>query len=86
MDERLRDARRPFLMGAHHRWRASIAAAEGRTEEAVRLLDLAVRQGHRLMDSPPNLTVHVDPDFGSVEKSPAFKAMLEALTEASAPR
>ena len=84
MDDRLKNIRRPFVMGAPHRWRAAIAAVEGRSEEAIRLLDMAVRQGHRLMDSPPNLTVHLDADFVGIEKTAAYKAMLQGLTDGSA--
>jgi tetratricopeptide (TPR) repeat protein len=84
IDERLAKVQRPFLMGANHRWRAAIAAAQGRTAEAVAHLETATRQGLRLMDSPPNLTIHLDPDFVGIEKTAAFKAMLKSLAEASA--
>ncbi|HET9425691.1 MAG TPA: FlgO family outer membrane protein [Gemmatimonadaceae bacterium] len=84
IDEHLRTLRRPFLMGGALRWRAAIASAQGRTADAVSLLDQAVRQGLRLMDTPQNLTVHADADFVGIEKTPAYKAMLQALADASA--
>lgn len=84
MDELLKRVRKPYLMGAASRWRAVIAMAEGKTDEAVSLLDQAVRQGHRLMDTPPNLTVHVDADFVGIEKTAAWKAMLQGLADAFA--
>jgi tetratricopeptide (TPR) repeat protein len=83
IDDRLRVMKGPYLMGAPLRWRAAIAATQGRTDEAVALLETAVRQGHRLMDTPPNLTVHLDADFVGIEKTPAYRAMLQALAEAS---
>jgi hypothetical protein len=83
MDERLKRVQKPYLMGANHRWRAVIAAAQGKTDEAVALLDMAVRQGHRLMDSPPNFTVHLDPDLMGLEKTAAWKGLLQGLADAS---
>jgi hypothetical protein len=76
----------PFLMGAPLRWRAAIASVQDRKDEAVALLEAAVRQGHRLMDTPPNLTVHLDADFVGIEKTPAYRAMLQALAESSGAR
>ncbi len=84
MDDRLKASNRPFLMGAPQRWRAAIASVQGRTDDAVELLETAVRGGHRLLDSPPNLTVHLDADFAGIEKTPAYLAMIERLVEASA--
>jgi tetratricopeptide (TPR) repeat protein len=84
MDDRLKRVRQPYLMGAPLRYRAAIAMAAGQTDEAVDLLEMAVRQGMRLLDSPPNLTIHLDPDFVGVEKTAAYKAMVQALAEASA--
>jgi hypothetical protein len=84
MEERLGRIRGPYLMGRPMRWRAAIAAVEGRTDEAVARLDMAVRQGLRLMDSPPNLTVHLDADFAGLEKTAAYRAMLKSLADASA--
>jgi TolB-like protein len=86
MEERLKKVSLPFPMGAALRWRAVIASAQGRTSEAVALLDQAVRQGLRLMDTPPNITVHLDPDFVGIEKTPAWKAMLQSLADASLPK
>ena len=83
IDDRLKTMKGPYLMGATFRWRAAIAAAQGRGDEAVALLETAVRQGHRLMDTPPNLTVHLDADFVGIEKTPAYRAMLQSLAEAS---
>jgi tetratricopeptide (TPR) repeat protein len=83
MEERLKSLGSPFPMGAGLRWRAAIASAQGKTAEAVALLDQAVRHGLRLMDTPPNLTVHLDPDFAGIEKTPAWKAMLQSLADAS---
>jgi hypothetical protein len=84
IEERLGRIRGPYLMGGPMRWRAAIAAVEGRTDEAVARLDMAVRQGLRLMDSPPNLTVHLDADFAGLEKTAAYGAMLKSLADASA--
>jgi hypothetical protein len=84
MDERLKRVNKPYLMGANHRWRAVIAAAEGKPADATALIDMAVRNGHRLMDTPPNLTAHVDRDLVALEKTPAWKSMLEGLSDASA--
>jgi TolB-like protein len=83
IDDRLRNYRQPFVMGSALRWRAAIAAVQGRTDEAVSLLEMAVRQGLRLMDSPPNLTIHLDADFAGIEKTPAYRAMLQTLSDAS---
>lgn len=83
MEERLKKVGSPFPMGAGLRWRAAIASAQGKTAQAVALLDEAVRQGLRLMDTPPNLTVHLDPDFVGIEKTPDWKAMLQSLADAS---
>jgi hypothetical protein len=84
MDERLRSVRGLYLMGAPLRWRAVIAAAQGKTDEAVVRLESATRQGFRLFDNPTNLTVHLDRDFVGIEKTAAYKAMLQSLTDASA--
>lgn len=84
IDERLAKMKRPFLMGGALRWRAAIAAVQGRTEEALSLLEMAVRQGHRLMDTPHNLSVHIDGDFAGIEKTPGYKAMLQALADGAA--
>ena len=83
MDARLKAARGPYLMGGPLRWRAVIASVSGKPDEAVSLLDDAVRQGFRLFDNPINLTVHLDRDFVGLEKTAAFKAMLQTLTDAS---
>ena len=83
MDDRLRAARGLYLMGGPHKWRAVIASAQGKTDEAVSLLDMGVRQGYRLLDNPPNLTVHLDRDFVGIEKTAPYKAMLQSLTDAS---
>ena len=74
--------KRPFLMGQALRWRANIAAAEGRVPEACALLESAVRQGLRLMDTPLNLTVHLDGDFVAARAHPAYAAMLQSLADA----
>ena len=83
IDARLSRMRGPYLMGAPNRWRAAIAYVQGRQEDAVALLEMAVRQGMRLMDSPQNLTVHVDPDFVGLEKTAGFRGMLQSLAAAS---
>jgi hypothetical protein len=79
IDRHLTAMKRPFLMGRHLRWRADIAAVEGRNDEAAALLERAVRQGHRMMDTPLNLTVHLDGDFDAFRKSPAYASMLQSL-------
>jgi tetratricopeptide (TPR) repeat protein len=84
MDERLARVRGPYLMGGPQRWRAVIASAQGKTEDAVQLLDAAIRQGFRLLDNPVNLTVHLDRDFVGLEKTAAYKAMVQSLTDATA--
>lgn len=85
IDRRLATLKRPYLAGGAHRWRANIAAVEGRNDDALALLELAVRQGHRLMDTPLNHIVHVDADFVTIQKSAGFKTMLQTLAE-STPR
>jgi tetratricopeptide (TPR) repeat protein len=84
MDDLLKNVNRPFPMGAPERWRAAIAAVQGRTADAVELLEKAIRRGHRLLDSPPNLTVHLDADFEGIEKTPAYRTMLQSLVDESA--
>jgi DNA-binding SARP family transcriptional activator/TolB-like protein len=81
VDSHLATMKRPFLMGGASRWRANIAAVQGRAPEACALLELAVRQGHRLMDTPLNLTVHLDGDFVAVRTHPAYAAMLQSLAD-----
>ncbi len=44
-DQWLERVDRPFLRGAHTRWRAAIAAALGDRERAVRLLEQAYQEG-----------------------------------------
>jgi tetratricopeptide (TPR) repeat protein len=83
MDAKLRSIRGPYLMGGPQRWRAVIASAQGMSEEAVSLLDTAIRQGYRLLDNPVNLTVHLDRDLVGIEKTAEYKAMIRSLTEAS---
>lgn len=82
IDAHLAKVNRPFLMGKALRWRASIAAAEGRATDAFGLLEMAVRQGNRLMDTPINLTIHLDQDFVPLLKLPAYAAMLQSLADA----
>jgi hypothetical protein len=72
-------------MGGPLRWQATIAVAQGKTEEAMALLETGVRQGYRLLDNPANVTIHLDRDFVGIEKTSAYKAMLQSLTDASAP-
>ena len=81
VDSHLASMKRPFLMGRTLRWRADIAAVQGRAGDACLLLEQAVRQGHRLMDTPLNLTVHLDGDFGAVRSHPAYAALLQSLAE-----
>ena len=81
VDAHLATMKRPFLMGRALRWRANIAAVRGRAPEACALLEQAVRQGHRLMDTPLNLTVHLDGDFVAVRSHPAYSAMLQSLAD-----
>lgn len=85
MDARLAALRLPFAMGAPMRARAAIAMVRGQRAEAIRYLELAVRQGLRLMDNPPNLTVHLDADFVGLEKTAEYKAMLKTLAEEAGP-
>jgi hypothetical protein len=79
IDAHLASLTRPFLHGRHLRWRASIAAARGNADDATTLLEAAVRQGFRLIDTPTQLTVHLDTDFHELHKTPAFQAMLARL-------
>jgi DNA-binding SARP family transcriptional activator/TolB-like protein len=83
MDGRLKAAHKPFAAGQSLRWQAAIASAQGKTDEAVSILDMAVRRGLRLLDDPVNLTVHLDRDFVGIEHTAAYKAMVQALTEAT---
>lgn len=82
VESHLAAMRRPFLMGRALRWRADIAAVDGRAADACALLEQAVRQGHRLMDTPLMLTVHLDGDLVAVRSHPAYAAMLRSLAEA----
>jgi hypothetical protein len=82
VDRHLATMKRPLIMGANLRWQADIAAVEGRTDDAVALLERAVRHGHRMMDTPLLLTVHLDGDFDVVRKTPAYGAMLRSLAAA----
>jgi hypothetical protein len=82
IDNHLKTMKRPYLMGQALRWRAGIAAAQGRPADAFNLLEVAVRQGLRLMDTPLNLTIHTDADFAPYLSSPGYKAMLQTLAEA----
>ena len=77
----LRTMKRPFLMGAALRWRANLAAIRGNRAEACGLIEQAVRQGLRLLDTPVNFTIHVDGDFAGVLGSPEYKALLQTLAE-----
>jgi len=45
IDRWLAQLDRPFLRGAHTRWRAAIAAALGDRAAAVQLLDQAIEEG-----------------------------------------
>lgn len=81
VDSHLATMKRPYLMGRALRWRANIAAARGKAPEACALLEQAVRQGHRLMDTPLNLTVHLDGDYVAVRTHPAYASMLQTLAE-----
>ena len=82
IDNHLKTMKRPYLMGQAVRWRASIAAAQGRPADAFGLLELAVRQGLRFMDTPLNLTIHTDADFAPLLPTPGYKALLQNLAEA----
>jgi DNA-binding SARP family transcriptional activator len=83
MEDRLKRIRGPYLMGGPLRWQAVIASARGKTDDAVQLLDSAIRQGFRLLDNPVNLTVHLDRDFVGIEKTAAYRGMVQSLTDAS---
>jgi len=83
METKLERLRGQYLMGRPLRWQATIAAAQGKTVEAMRLLEDGVRKGYRLLDNPANLTIHLDRDFVGIEETGAYKAMLESLTDAS---
>jgi hypothetical protein len=83
MDDRLKNAKGLYLMGGPQRWRAVIAMAQGKPEEAANLLESGVRQGYRLLDNPMNLTVHLDRDFVGFEKTAPYKSLLQSLTDAS---
>jgi hypothetical protein len=82
IDAHLASMKQPLLMGLPVRQRANIAAVEGRTDEAISLLERSVRQGHRLLDTPLLLTVHLDGDWLPIRKLPAYAAMMQSLAEA----
>ena len=82
VDADLASGKHPFAMGRGVRWRADIAAVQGRTGDAVALLERAVRQGHRLFDTPILLTVHLDGDWIAIRSTPAYATMLQSLAEA----
>jgi DNA-binding SARP family transcriptional activator/TolB-like protein len=79
IDSHLAEMNRPFIHGRHLRWRASIAAARGEADDAIALLEAAVRQGFRLIDTPTQLTIHLDSDFRDLQKTPAFQSMMSRL-------
>lgn len=81
IDRKLAALNRPYLMGFALRWRANIAAVRGRHEQAVLFLERAVRQGHRLIDTPIHLNVHQDVDYLETQLHPAFAAMFKSLAE-----
>lgn len=80
IDRKLAALDRPFLMGSHVRWRANIAGVAGRDADALALLESAVRQGHRLFDTPLNLTVHLDGDYRRIVASPEWGALLRKFS------
>jgi hypothetical protein len=79
IDSHLASLRRPFLHGRALRWRATLAAVNNRAPEAATLLEQAVREGYRLLDSPSQLTIHTDPDWTTVRASAPYAAMIAAL-------
>jgi TolB-like protein/tetratricopeptide (TPR) repeat protein len=79
IDSHLASLRRPFLHGRALRWRATLAAVANRPAEATALLEQAVREGHRLLDVPNQLTVHLDPDWAVARTSAPYTAMIAAL-------
>jgi DNA-binding SARP family transcriptional activator/TolB-like protein len=82
-DDRLARLSARYTMGAEYRWRATIAMAEGRRADAIRLLDQAIRRGSRLLDVPPNPVIHTDPEFVGIEKDPAYLEMLSTIAAAA---
>ncbi len=82
IDAQLAAITTPYLVGDATTWRAHIAAAGGRIDDAVALLRIAVRHGYRLMDLSPD-TVHLDRDFVELSQSPAYRQLQEELARAS---
>jgi len=79
IDRRFAAMKTPFMLGRALRWRASIAAVEGRNDDAIALLEAAARRGCRLIDTPSKLTVHLDGDLTKLQQTPAYTAMLASL-------
>jgi hypothetical protein len=69
-----------FLLGQNTLWRAHIAAAGGRHEEAANLLSQAVDEGYRLIDIIPH-TPHDDGDFAELRGSPSYERLMKRLAD-----
>lgn len=77
MDARLRALHRPYLRGATAYWRACIAAARGRRDEAVALLSGALADGLVYSASAAqHAALHADYCFESLRTYAPFQALL----------
>jgi DNA-binding SARP family transcriptional activator len=80
IDAHLASLKTPYLMGWNTAWRAHIAAASGRLQEAGTLLESAAREGFRVIDLEP-WHPHDDGDFAEFRKSGGYDRLLTKLAE-----
>jgi DNA-binding SARP family transcriptional activator/TolB-like protein len=67
-----------FLLGRHLKWRAHIAALQGRTSDAVNLLESATKAGFRLMDTAV-IDIHHDSDFLTLTQTREYAEFLRMM-------
>ncbi len=84
IDSELAAVPQAYFIGEANTWRAHLAAAGGRIDDAVMLLRAAVKRGYRLMDIAPG-TVHLDRDFVELSASPAYAELKRELARAAVP-
>lgn len=83
VSERLARLEAPYLFGRHTLWRARIAAAVGRPDDAVALLHVAFAQGHPRFFDPAGGAFeepeyHIDPALRPVARHAGFQRLLAA--------
>ena len=62
---------RPYLLGNHTRWRARIAAASDRPEQAIALLQASLAQGQK-----HGLSLHADTDLLPLHDDARFQQLV----------